>query len=111
MRAAKAAGAVVSFDLNYRAKLWNLWGGPVQAQAVIRRIMAHVDVLVGNEEDLQLGLGIEGPEVAAKSKLDPSTFFDMIADVVRLYPQVKVVATTRRRGALNDPAQLGGGLG
>ena len=96
MRAAKAAGAVVSFDLNYRAKLWNLWGGPVQAQAVIRRIMAHVDVLVGNEEDLQLGLGIEGPEVAAKSKLDPSTFFDMIADVVRLYPQVKVVATTLR---------------
>jgi 2-dehydro-3-deoxygluconokinase len=100
MAAAKAAGAVVSFDLNYRAKLWNLWGGPAQAQAVIRRIMQHVDVLVGNEEDLQLGLGIAGPEVAAaagaKSRLDPSAFFAMIADVVRLYPQVKVVATTLR---------------
>jgi len=96
MQAAKTAGAVVSFDLNYRAKLWNLWGGPAQAQAIIRRIMAHVDVLVGNEEDLQLGLGIAGPEVAAASKLDPSAFFGMIADVVQAYPQVKVVATTLR---------------
>ena len=58
MRAAKAAGAVVSFDLNYRAKLWNIWGGPEAAQAVLRRIMENVDVLVGNEEDMQLGLGV-----------------------------------------------------
>lgn len=96
MQAAKAAGAITSFDLNYRAKLWNLWGGPAQAQAVIRRIVAHVDVLVGNEEDLQLGLGIAGPKITAKSKLDPSTFFGMIDQVVDLYPQVKVVATTLR---------------
>jgi 2-dehydro-3-deoxygluconokinase len=96
MAAAKAAGAVVSFDLNYRAKLWNLWGGPDRAQAVIRRIMEYVDVLVGNEEDLQLGLGIRGPAVEAQSKLDPSVFFGMITDVVRAYPQVKVVATTLR---------------
>jgi 2-dehydro-3-deoxygluconokinase len=96
MRAAKAAGAVVSFDLNYRAKLWNIWGGPERAQAVIGRIMEHVDVLVGNEEDLQLGLGIPGPQVAAKSKLDPSTFFGMIGEVVKRHPPVKVVATTLR---------------
>src|SRR5512137_2783034 len=63
MQAAKAAGAVTSFDLNYRAKLWNLWGGPAVAQGVMRRIVENVDVLVGNEEDLQLGLGIPGPEV------------------------------------------------
>jgi len=96
MKAAKAAGAVTSFDLNYRAKLWNIWGGQERAQAVIRRIVENVDVLVGNEEDLQLGLGIPGPEVAAKSKLDPSAFFGMIAQVTEKYPQVKVVATTLR---------------
>ncbi len=96
MKAAKAAGAVTSFDLNYRAKLWNLWGGQEQAVATIRQIVEHVDILVGNEEDLQLGLGIEGPKVAAKSKLDPSVFFGMIDQVTKKYPQVKVVATTLR---------------
>jgi 2-dehydro-3-deoxygluconokinase len=55
-----------------------------------------VDVLVGNEEDLQLGLGIPGPEMKAKSKLDPSTFFAMIDQVVEKFPQVKIVATTLR---------------
>ncbi len=96
MQAAKAAGAVTSFDLNFRAKLWNIWGGEAQAQAVIARIVEHVDVLVGNEEDLQLGLGIPGPKVAAKSKLDPSAFFGMIDQVTAKYPQVKTVATTLR---------------
>lgn len=96
LQAAKAAGAVTSFDLNYRAKLWNLWGGPAQAVAVMRRIVAHVDVLVGNEEDLQLALGIPGPEVAARSRLDPSAFFGMIERVTEQFPQVKVVATTLR---------------
>ena len=96
MKAAKAAGAVISFDLNYRAKLWNIWGGEERALAVIGRIVENVDVLVGNEEDLQMGLGIPGPEVAAKSKLDPSAFFGMIDQVVKKFPQVKVVATTLR---------------
>ncbi len=96
MQAAKNAGAVVSFDLNYRAKLWNIWGGQEKAQSVIQRIMKYVDVLVGNEEDLQLGLGVKGPEVAATSKLDPSVFVSMIADTTRLYPQIKILATTLR---------------
>ena len=96
MRAAKAAGAVVSFDLNYRAKLWNISGGHARAVELIRRIVEHVDVLVGNEEDLQMGLGIPGPEVAAKSKLDPSAFFGMIDRVVARHPQIKIVATTLR---------------
>jgi 2-dehydro-3-deoxygluconokinase len=96
MKAAKAAGAVTSFDLNYRAKLWSLWGGQDRALAVIKRIVAHVDVLVGNEEDLQMGLGIPGPAVTAKSKLDPEAFFGMIGQVTTLYPHVKVVATTLR---------------
>src|SRR6267154_1843414 len=74
MAAAKAAGAVVPFD----------------------RIVKNVDVLLGNEEDLQLGLGIPGPEVAAKSKLDPSAFIGMIGKVTAKYPQIKIVATTLR---------------
>ncbi len=96
MQAAKKAGAVTSFDLNYRAKLWNIWGGEAKAQSVIARIVENVDVLVGNEEDLQLGLGIPGPKIAAKSKLDPSVFFGMIDAVVAKFPRVKVVATTLR---------------
>ncbi|MCW5964338.1 MAG: sugar kinase [Bryobacterales bacterium] len=96
MKAAKAAGATTSFDLNYRAKLWNIVGGHERAVAQIKRIVDHVDVLVGNEEDLQLGLGIPGPEVAAKSKLDPSAFFGMIGNVTAKFPNIKVVATTLR---------------
>jgi 2-dehydro-3-deoxygluconokinase len=97
MRAAKAAGAVVSFDLNYREKLWQAaGGGNTRALAVLARIVEHVDVLVGNEEDLQRGLGIPGPDVAARSKLDPAAFLGMIDRVVARHPQVKVVATTLR---------------
>ena len=96
MKAARAAGAVVSFDLNYRAKLWNLWGDAERAQSIVKRIVENVDVLVGNEEDLQLGLGVPGPEVAAKSKLDPTTFLGMIGQVIRKFPKIKVVATTLR---------------
>ena len=96
MQAAKASGAVVSFDLNFREKLWRVSGGLARAPEIIRRIMAHVDVLVGNEEDLQKGLGIPGPEVAAKSKLDASAFFGLIDRVVEKYPHVKIVATTLR---------------
>jgi 2-dehydro-3-deoxygluconokinase len=96
MHAAKAAGAVISFDLNYREKLWNVIGGAQKAVEVIDRIVKNVDVLVGNEEDLQKGLGIPGPEVAAKSKLDPSAFFSMMDNVRKKHPQVKIVATTLR---------------
>lgn len=96
MKAAKAAGAVTSFDLNFREKLWKIHGGNQRAVETIGRIVENVDVLVGNEEDLQKGLGIPGPEVAAKSKLDPSVFFGMIESVTRKHPHVKVVATTLR---------------
>ena len=96
MQAAKAAGAVVSFDLNFREKLWNFSGGHQRALDVISRIVEHVDVLVGNEEDLQKGLGIAGPEVAATSKLDPSAFLSMIDRVLEKHPQIKCIATTLR---------------
>ncbi len=96
MQAAKAAGAVVSFDLNFREKLWRVAGGAGREREVIRRIVSHVDVLVGNEEDLQKGLGVPGPEVAAASKLDPTAFFGMIDRVIEQHPQIKIVATTLR---------------
>jgi len=96
MKAAKKAGAVTSFDLNFREKLWNIWGGEKKAVEVIARIVENTDFLVGNEEDLQKGLGIPGPEVASKSKLDPSAFFGMIDKVVAKHPHVKAVATTLR---------------
>jgi 2-dehydro-3-deoxygluconokinase len=96
MVAAKAAGAVVSFDLNFREKLWKVFGGADRAAEVVRRIVSHVDVLVGNEEDLQKGLGIPGPDVHATSKLDPAVFVAMIDEVVKRHPGVKVVATTLR---------------
>ena len=96
MKAARKAGAVTSFDLNFREKLWNVWGGQQKAVEVIGRIVEHVDVLVGNEEDLQKGLGMEGQDVQSHSKLDPTAFFAMIDKVVAKHPHVKGVATTLR---------------
>src|SRR5580693_3561243 len=96
MQAAKAAGAVVSFDLNFREKLWKISGGQDRARSVVQRIVENVDVLIGNEEDLQKGLGVPGPEVAGESKLDPKTFFGMIDRVVAQHPNIQLVATTLR---------------
>lgn len=96
MHAAKAAGAVVSFDLNYRPKLWNIWGGGERAAQVLSQIAESVDVLVGNEEDLQYGLGVPGPDLSSQSKLDISSYLAMIDKVVAKYPHVKVIATTLR---------------
>lgn len=97
MQAARKAGAIVSFDLNYRAKLWASVGGISKGQEVLNKVVSNVDALVGNEEDLQMGLGISGPDVASpKSKLDPDTFFNLIDRVVDKHPNIKMVATTLR---------------
>jgi 2-dehydro-3-deoxygluconokinase len=96
MKAARAAGAITSFDLNYREKLWNISGGPQRATEIIRRIVQHVDVLVGNEEDLQRGFGIPGPDVNRTSSVDPSAFLTMIEEVRSKYENLKVIATTLR---------------
>jgi 2-dehydro-3-deoxygluconokinase len=95
MQAAKASGAVTSFDLNYRAKLWASVGGAAHGQKVMKQIAGHLDALIGNEEDLQKGLGIAG-DVASKSSLDPDTFFSLIERVVERHPNIKMVATTLR---------------
>ena len=98
MKAAKTAGAIISFDLNYRAKLWNAAGPGRDAQKVLSEIVNYVDVLIGNEEDLQLGLGIQGPKFESKSesKLDPDKFFNVIDTTIQKFPKLKAVATTLR---------------
>jgi len=105
MQAAKKAGAVVSFDLNYRAKLWAVAAaeqGKSASQAseeaakTLRKIVSFVDVLVGNEEDLQKGLGLKGQDVETKGQLDPSAFFGMMQSVTKDFPNIKAVATTLR---------------
>ena len=96
MKAAKKAGAVTSFDLNYRAKLWASVGGAAKGVETIKKIVEHVDALIGNEEDLQMGLGLPGQNVHAQSKLNPENFFKMIEEVRQRHPNVNVVATTLR---------------
>jgi len=101
MKAAREAGVVTSLDLNYREKLWKPQGGADRAHKVLGEIVEHVDVLVGNEEDLQKGLGFAGPDVAASakaasSKLDTTVFLSMMEQVAKRYPKTKVVATTLR---------------
>jgi len=96
MKTAKKYGVVTSFDLNYRAKLWEIWGGNAKAVDVLARIVENVDVLVGNEEDLQKGLGIEGQDVESSSKLDPAAFISILEKAVKKFPNIKAVATTLR---------------
>jgi 2-dehydro-3-deoxygluconokinase len=101
MKAAKAAGVVTSLDLNYREKLWKPQGGMKRAHEVLSAVVENVDVLIGNEEDLQKGLGFAGPEVAASaktasSKLDTTAFLGMMEQVVERFPNTKIVATTLR---------------
>ncbi|MEE9572533.1 MAG: PfkB family carbohydrate kinase, partial [Candidatus Neomarinimicrobiota bacterium] len=96
MQTAKKHGAITSFDLNYRGKLWESIGGLKQAQKSFKEIVKNVDVLIGNEEDLQMGLGIKGPQVEKKSKLDTNIFFQMINTLVKEFPNIKMVGTTLR---------------
>ena len=95
MKAAKKHGVITSFDLNYRPKLWAPIGGLKQAQETFRAIVENVDVLLGNEEDLQLGLGIEGQDVEKTSKLDTSAFFGMIGQVTSSIARLTTRSTRR----------------
>jgi 2-dehydro-3-deoxygluconokinase len=101
MKEAHKNGAIVSFDLNYREKLWaSLEKGDKStkefAQETLSRIVENVDVLFGNEEDLQLGLGLKGPDVGKKGELDSTSFYAMMDEVTKKFPNIKAVATTMR---------------
>ncbi len=106
MECARKSGAIISYDLNYRASLWKAIGGQARAQQVNRELAPYVDVMVGNEEDFTaaLGFAVEGVDKHL-SKLDPANFSRMIERVAKEYPNFKVVATTLRNAktaSLND---------
>jgi 2-dehydro-3-deoxygluconokinase len=92
-RAAREAGTVVSYDLNFRSKLWS----SEKAVAVTRDIVPQLDVLIGNEEDFQkvLGFEVEGTD-ANLSELPVAAYKQMVERVVKTYPNIKAVCTTLR---------------
>lgn len=97
MQAAREAGTIVSFDLNFRPSLWKWQGGPEKAVEVNRRIAPLVDVMLGNEEDFTAALGFAVPDLDEHiSKIDPANFKRMIAEVAKDFPDFKVVGTTLR---------------
>jgi 2-dehydro-3-deoxygluconokinase len=106
MEAAKRAGVVVSYDLNYRASLWKSIGGKSKAQETNRRLAPLVDVMLGNEEDFTAALGFEVKGLDEHhSKLDPNNFKRMIERVVQEFPRLAVIATTLRHAksaTIND---------
>ena len=97
VQAARKHGVIVSYDLNYRPSLWKSIGGQRRAQEVNREIARYVDVMIGNEEDFTacLGFEVEGADEHL-SRLDVTAFQKMIRQVVKAYPNFKVVATTLR---------------
>jgi 2-dehydro-3-deoxygluconokinase len=97
MEAAKRAGTIVSYDLNYRPSLWSSIGGQQKAQAVNRELVPMVDVLFGNEEDFTAALGYQVEGVGeSHSNLEVKSFQKMIEKVKNDFPGLSVVATTLR---------------
>lgn len=115
METAKRAGTVVSYDLNYRASLWNSIGGKAKAQEVNRTLAPLVDVMIGNEEDFTAALGFPVSGVdEGLSRLEPGNFKRMIEKVVKEFPNLTVVATTLRNAkssTRNDWGAIGYGDG
>ena len=106
MEAARRAGTVISYDLNFRPSLWKSQGGAARAVEVNRKIASLVDVMIGNEEDFTAALGFQVPDMDEHiSKLDPANFKKMIGEVVKMYPNFQAVATTLRNAktaSIND---------
>lgn len=97
IEAARASGATVSYDLNYRPSLWKVLGGFEAAREINRQLVQSVDVLIGNEEDFTACLGLEVAGVdESLTGLDPAAFEAMIDEAIRQFPNLKVVATTLR---------------
>jgi 2-dehydro-3-deoxygluconokinase len=94
MQAAKAAGAIVSFDCNYRASLWKEQGGRQGSIDVNRALMPYVDVLFGHEGDIARTLG---PASHAPPWHDEASYAAMATRVTAEFPNIQVIATTTRR--------------
>jgi 2-dehydro-3-deoxygluconokinase len=110
MAAARKHGAIVSYDLNYRASLWKAIGGKKRAQEVNRELAAYVDVMIGNEEDFTAALGFEVEGLDENlSALDPGNFRKMIEQATATFPNFQAVATTLRAvrsASINDWAAV-----
>ena len=107
-RAAQKAGTLISFDLNYRASFWK--GREQELRDSFTEIASYADILIGNEEDFQLALGVKGPEAGGKdisSKIDG--FKGMVLEVKKQFPHAQVFATTLRT-VLNANQHLWGAL-
>lgn len=106
MLAARRHGTIVSYDLNYRPSLWRSFGGTSRARDVNRRLVRHVDVLIGNEEDFTASLGFEVPDTdATLSALQVDNFAAMVEEVAKEFDNVRIVATTLREvktASVND---------
>jgi 2-dehydro-3-deoxygluconokinase len=97
MSAAKNAGTIVSYDLNYRPSIWKALGGQAAAQEVNRRLARHVDVMFGNEEDFTASLGFAVSATdEAYTNLETANFQKMITAVTAEFTNLHVVATTLR---------------
>lgn len=93
VKAAHEAGTIVSYDLNFRSKLWK----SAEAIATTKPLIPYIDCLIGNEEDFQkvLGYEVQGVDVE-KGELDTTAFKAMVQRVVKDFPNIKVVGTTLR---------------
>jgi 2-dehydro-3-deoxygluconokinase len=97
MEAAKRHGTIISYDLNYRASLWESIGGKKKAQEVNRMLAPLVDVMLGNEEDFSAALGFAAPAVdESTSQMDHRGFQTMMEKVAQEFPNFAVIATTLR---------------
>ncbi len=97
MDAARKYGTPISYDLNYRDSLWKSIGGQAKAQEVNREIVRKVDLLLGNEEDFTAMLGVKVKGVSGDfAELPIAGYEEMLREVARLYPNLKLVASTLR---------------
>ncbi len=96
MKAAKAAGAVTSFDLNYRQRLWDLWADRQKVADLLTRIVEQTDVLFAGMDDLCERLGSSIRDIKGNSPVDPTPFFNAAAKAQKRFPNLKAIATTLR---------------
>ncbi len=99
LKAAKLMGLTVSCDLNYRK---NLWKYGKTAQEVMSGLMEYVDVVIANEEDCQKALGIKSAAEVQKGILDTAKYEQLTLDVLKTYPNVKIIAITLRESESAD---------
>lgn len=98
MEAARRHGTVVSYDLNFRPSLWKASGGTERAASVNQALVDHIDVLLGNEEDLSTGLGYELAGVEESLlELEPEAYRLILRQVLERNPRLAIVATTLRQ--------------